>query len=205
MSPNRNLLYMDTETGGTNPDQHALLTIGLVAQGADGNIIAQEEIKVLPEAFECLDSAMKINCIDLDAHNAVALSREAAFRRLKRFIISSFGAGYYNEPVLVGHNVTFDRRFVDKLCLEFADALPYSYRSQDTMCMGFIMQDLGLFSAKKVTLDTLMEFYGIQMKQEDRHTALGDCLATREVHHAMLRHLQLNMLDVPVPYTPTIH
>lgn len=178
-------LYLDTETGGIKAATDALLTIGLVAHCDDRGILEEMEIAVQPEGLVIHPEALAVNHINMEEHLKIAVSRKKAALIIKQFIARNFGTGFPNIPFVVGHNIAFDRAFVDPL---FADDKfpPYSYRNLDTMGIALFMHDLGILpSAKSLKLDFLIDRYSIEIASEKRHTALGDALATRLAHLAM--------------------
>jgi len=178
-------LYLDTETGGLDPS-YALLTIGLVAHDDEQGILGTAHIKVSPVGFMVDDKALAINKIDMAEHLTHALPRQEAAEQVSAFIRKHFGFGWKNKPFVVGHNVSFDRGFMDKLFKDCKLELPYSYRALDTMGVALFMYDLGIYGdASNLKLDFLIERYGIEIAAADRHTSLGDALATRSAHLAM--------------------
>lgn len=178
-------LYLDTETGGLNASTDALLTIGLVAHDDTRGILDTAHIKVQPEHLTIHPEALAINKIDMVEHLAVAVSRIAAGQAVTQFIKKNFGWHYTDKPFVVGHNITFDRKFMDPLFLDYPHP-PYSYRNLDTMGIALFLHDLGIIpTAKSLKLDYLIERYGIEIAADKRHTSLGDALATRLAHLAM--------------------
>jgi len=181
-------LYLDTETGGVNARQDALLTIGLVAHDDEKGILETAHILVESNGFNVHPKALEINHIELASHNAQAVTRTTAAHLVDAFIIRNFGRGYTNKPFVVGHNIGFDRGFMDPL---WDGDKPYSYRNLDTMGIGLLMYDLGILpNAKNLKLDFFIERYGVEIEAKDRHTALGDALATRIVHLAQRQEIE---------------
>lgn len=178
-------LYLDTETGGVNPTTDALLTIGLVAHEDARGILGTEHILVQPEGRAVHVKALAVNHINIEEHQKTALSREDAAVAVKRFCELHFGVGFKNAPYLVGHNIGFDRSFVDPLFTENHMRIPYSYRNLDTMGIALFLQDCGYFTLDNMKLDSLVEHFNCEIAEKDRHTALGDALVTRDVHLAM--------------------
>ena len=183
-------LYLDTETGGLDPSC-ALLTIGLVAHDDKLGILGTDHIKVSAEGLTVEPKAIEINKLNMPAHEAEAITRRAAADRVIKFIKHYFGGHFLDKPFVVGHNIAFDRTFMDKLFKDQGLAVPYSYRNLDTMGIALFLHDLGIFeSAKSLKLDYLIERYSIEIASADRHTALGDALATRTAHLAMLAEVE---------------
>ncbi len=82
---NTRVLIIDTETGGLDPSEYSLLSLGAIVwdDGIPGNeialAIAEDNIVTEPEA-------MTINRIDLDAHLASAMSVHAAVAAFVSFL-----------------------------------------------------------------------------------------------------------------------
>ena len=189
-------LFADTETGGQNPLTDALLTVGLVAE-LDGVVLGTLHLKILPSGLECKGPAMLVNKIDLVEHCKEAISREDAALAIKRFVRLHFGFPRMdNKPVPVGQNVQFDLGFLYKLFADFEMDEPFRTLPLDTMHITFLMLDLGLIEVKNAKLDTLMTHFGIEIPEEERHTALGDALATRQVFHALKGSISKHLIPV---------
>ena len=67
-------LFIDTETGGIDPQKHALLSIGLVVWD-NGSIIASKEILIKQGDKSITQRSLNINKIDCAKHN------QSVFRR----------------------------------------------------------------------------------------------------------------------------
>jgi DNA polymerase-3 subunit epsilon len=174
------LLILDTETGGLNPNCDALLSVGLVVW-EDRALLAREEILIKGDPKKVSTRSLEINGIDLEQHNQVAYSEEEAFGRITRFLKKHF---QYFPVIICGHNVGLDIRFLKSLfLLQGADFAQYfSHRILDTASilqyvgiqMGYDQEKLLEFSSS----DHAFEFFKINIEEKDRHTALGDALAT---------------------------
>lgn len=179
-------VVVDTETGGTNPVRHDLLSVGLVAVDEHG-IRAMTDIKV-PGAHDRVDRAsLEINGIDLQQHNKDSVSREQARKKIENFL-----RAYVQDQwvLMAGWNVHFDRQFIKQLWYgrDMRGQRIYSHRfdwlfSYRMMDVHSYMALLNAFQDQFVyptSLDEALNLFGVSL-QGQRHTALTDALATAEL------------------------
>lgn len=82
---------------------------------------------------------------------------------------------YVGDGVLVAHNAAFDMAFLEKRQHE-------AEVSFDQPVLDTVLLAAHVFGrAESLTLDALAERFGIVIPPEERHTALGDAIATAEV------------------------
>ena len=176
------LLFLDTETGGLDPRQHSLLSLGLVV-GEGSRMVNSLEILVKHEPFVVSAGGMKVNRIDLVQHAAQALEPAMALKVLDVFLDQHFP--HRCKPiVLAGHNVGFDLAFL-KVFLEGqgSELEPrFSHRIVDTHSIAASLRDAGKLPLENLSSTALFAHFGIQIPEEARHTALGDSLATFELY-----------------------
>jgi len=179
---NEKLLFIDTETGGLDPRQHSLLSIGLVVWTPQG-ILASEEILLKEKVFRIDHHALKVNRIDLSVHASQAVSHPEAMQRLQAFVAKHFGG---KGIVLAGHNVSFDIGFIKQWFEEQAADFSslFSHRSIDTHSLLSALYFSGLV-AEKVT-DSSKAFDYFKIGVEQRHTALSDAIATATLFGKLL-------------------
>lgn len=169
-----NLVFLDIETTGLNPDTHEIIELGaiLVEQTFDatgrGNlrVLKEAEWKIIPEHIETADpEALRINGYSQeDWKNAVSLNRALTeFKELAR------------GGIAVGHNVSFDLSFIEKAFRKEKLVYPLHYHKLDTISLAYAKlwdkKDAQTFSLK-----ALCEYFGIV--NEKAHTALADTRAT---------------------------
>jgi DNA polymerase III epsilon subunit-like protein len=184
---NRNFLILDTETGGTNPYTAALLTLGMIAV-KDGKTVGRDYIQVLPkEGDELNPNSLLVNGINLEEHLKVAIPREDAAKRVKRFVYNHFGHTGKQAPHPVGHNLPFDINVLFRLFNEFEMAEPFSRFHFDTRYIAPILMLCGMERTANSKLDKFMEHYQITLPASGvRHNAADDAFATYEVFMAMI-------------------
>lgn len=169
------LLFIDTETGGLNPQEDALFEVALVVW-EDGVELAGKSWKIKTGDKMWHPSALEINNIVVKEHNNMALDQEQAANEIVDFINEWFPN---SAAILAGHNVSFDRDFLKVLIDEFACANFHeliSHRLLDTMSiLNFLVANHKL-PADVLSSDGAFRHFGIVV--ENRHTAMGDVEAT---------------------------
>jgi DNA polymerase III epsilon subunit-like protein len=111
--------------------------------------------------------------------------------KIERYLSSVF-PGEAVTPV--GHNVGFDVAFLRKLAFLGGrnEITAISHRALDTHTMLYLLHLKGRVPPSALSSDGAFEYFGIRVPDNERHTALGDALATREL---VLRIFE--MLEVP--------
>jgi DNA polymerase-3 subunit epsilon len=171
-------LFLDTETGGLDAGRHSLLTLGLVVGDAAG-VRESLELALRHEPYVVSGGGMKVNRIDLAKHHETALGPAEALAALDAFLERHFGP---SAPItLVGHNIAFDRAFLGAWLDSVGRPLEprFHHRTIDTHAVAAALQDAGRLPGElRLSSDGLFAHFGIQVPEADRHTALGDALAT---------------------------
>lgn len=189
-----NIVVIDTETGGTDPAVHSLLSIALVMvrpppaiaeAGGDRLSFYVEEpvLSVTPKA-------MSINQIDL----RVWPPKKAQPPRDVCWSIGIFlGMRYSSERpvILCGHNVAFDVGFLKRLYRLAGIDYPstFSFRTIDTHTLMWALGTAGKMPMCS-SLDEGLAHFNIEVPEGARHTALGDALATKSLLRELLALMQ---------------
>ena len=178
------LLFIDTETGGLDPDKHSLLSLAMVIW-EDMEIIDSQELLINDGILSVTKEALSINKIDIEKHKQSAMPSPEAIEKIFLFTGKHFpGRG---KITLAGHNVHFDINFLrvffsanNKNFDEF-----FSHRIIDTSSILHYLYLAGKLKQKAVSSDKAFELFDI--KVEGRHTALGDAIATAELFTKLLQ------------------
>lgn len=173
-------VFIDFETSGLDPAIHSPLEIALVVV-EDGRVLDSYRREIYNENPVADVRAMEINGLHINPPGA--LHRSAIQLQVKQFLRQ-----YFDEPVtLVGQNVPFDVGFLKALFV--GSTTPYheifSHRHIDTSVLYQFFYRMGLL-AKGGSLGDIAKNLGIEVSEEQRHTALGDCLLTLQVLNAMV-------------------
>ena len=175
-------LFLDTETGGLDARVHSLLSLGLVV--GDGSRIANTlEILVKHEPYVVSGGGMKVNRIDLARHDAQALAPAQALAVLDIFVDQHFP--HRCQPIiLAGHNVGFDQAFLKVFLEGQGQSLEprFSHRVVDTHSLAAGLRDAGKLPSASLSSTALFDHFGIRVPEDQRHTALGDAVATFELY-----------------------
>lgn len=167
------IAWLDTETGGLDPQSTDLLTIGIYAGGRGRSwSIARDSYRTTPKALE-------VNGIDLD----VLRRRGKPVEVVDEEITASLGRlrkmGY---SVIGGQNLAFDLRFLTAQLPQVAAALP-RFRTTDTQIVARFLQEAGALDVPSTSLAALCAHFGVQ---HGGHEALADAISTAGVYDAML-------------------
>lgn len=172
------LLFIDTETGGTDPASNSLLSLGLVVW-KELEVRASLEILIDDGVFNVTEKALEINRIDLGEHRKRAVSPTVAIRQMDEFINSHFPGD--EKIVLGGHNVNFDVNFLNAFLTRngYSYQQRFSHRHVDTSAILFYLYLTGKIKRKLTASQDALDYFGIAV--QGRHTALGDAVATAQL------------------------
>lgn len=180
-----NIVSLDVETAGTDHTQHKLIQVGMVALDEDLMEINRSEFYVCQSRYGVNEEAMKINGLSIDEVMRKGMLPFVASEAIKAFVEASFGVIDHKDkrPVMLGHNVEFDKRFIKQQLFDDVGSSFESVFSHRTICTHSILHFLA--SCGKVPYHIMkshkaFEHFGIENK--NAHTALSDALATRELY-----------------------
>jgi DNA polymerase III epsilon subunit-like protein len=180
------LLFLDTETGGLDPAQTSLLSLGFAVRDvAAKKTLNKLELFVRHDPYQVTAGALNVNKIDLVEHHAKAYKPEQCIEMIKEFLYPYFKE---TQAVLAGHNVPFDigftkHMFQQKGHLELYNGL-FSHRSVDTLTIAQFLKDAGKLEVDRCSSSHLFRKFKIEV--DGRHTAMGDCLATIDLYDNLL-------------------
>lgn len=177
------VLFLDTETGGIDPQKHSLLSVGMIVW-EDGVLGARELININDGLNICTKEALSINKINIDEHIKNAVSPKDAVNEIINFIEEHFGKG--ERVTLIGHNITFDIGFLKQLFknnnCEYGKY--FSHRSVDNHTIMFYLQICGIIKDKIISSRDALKYFNI--KPVDRHNDLGDAIDTATVFNKLV-------------------
>jgi DNA polymerase-3 subunit epsilon len=101
-----------------------------------------------------------------DAMVQAAPTIDVVLQRFEKFV---------GDAVMVAHNAPFDMKFLT--LKQDACGVRFDNHVLDTVLLAAHIHG----TVDSLTLDSLTERYGIVLPEEDRHTALGDSIATAEL------------------------
>lgn len=174
---NEDLIFVDIETTGTDPEKHEIIELAYILVRQDKGaftVVEERELKIKPEHIETAEpTALRINGYD-EGQWIFASSLADA---MKLFSEKSKGA------VFVAQNVTFDYSFIERALTKTGVPNEMFYAKLDTISMAYakLYKDP---RAEKFQLKKLCEYFGIENPKA--HTALADTRATFEVFKRLM-------------------
>lgn len=185
---NGKLLFIDTETGGVNPDKHSLLSVGLVAWDIDAGIIDKRELLIKHSEYKVTKSALRVNKINLEEHDLTAITGTEAIKEIDEFCEKNFPKDH--KVVVAGHNIIFDIGFIKSLLSANGRSFEnmFSHRSIDTASILQFLQISGKLSIGINSSSEGFKFFGIEV--DNRHSALSDSIATAQLFDKMLEFIK---------------
>lgn len=177
-------VFIDTETGGTDPQKHSLLSIGVVVWEKDNGIISQKEFFVKSKQYVVTREAQGINKFDIETHEKFAQEPKIVINELITFLYN-----YFPENAafpLVGHNVQFDINFLKEFFKKNGRSFNsyFAHRSIDTYSIFKAMTIAGLIDKNLNSSADAFRYFNIKVQR--RHSALYDSIATVELFEKLL-------------------
>lgn len=178
------IIFIDTETGGTDPDKHSLFSVGLVAWNREKGIIDSCEIFIKSETYTYTVEAQKINKFQKEQHEKNAVSHKDAVAAIRSFCIKN--TKKTKEIQVAGHNIQFDIAFLRKLFEAENRSINrlFSHRMIDTFSILRFLVDAGKIEMSPISSSNAFKILNI--KVDDRHSALGDAVATAKLYEKLL-------------------
>lgn len=178
------LLFIDTETGGLDPEKHSLLSVGFVVWDSIEGICSCAEYRLKSDRYSVTKTAQKINkLMQSDFEDAITpLDLIQKIEEIKEVFFYDCAA-----IPLAGHNTQFDVQFIKKMFKDNRRSFDnlFSHRIVDTYSILKFLQDGGLIKESISSSAQAFKFFGIQVS--GRHTALGDALATAKLYERLLQ------------------
>lgn len=176
-------LVIDTETGGLSPSEHSLLSVAGVICSPKNNVCETLFDFYVKEPSLSVDKeALAVNKINLSKVVLEGLEPVPAIEKMIQSIDKYFGTSPGGNLILVGHNVGFDIAFLKRLFslagYKFENL--FSHRSIDTASILAFLQMTNIVPDGKSSSNVLFDLCNIKVNEKDRHTALGDALATAQ-------------------------
>jgi len=178
------MIVLDTETGGLDPENKSILSVGCVVLNDNLSIVDEFENYVKESDIIADPRALAINKIDLEWLKENGKSPAEVITNLEEFL-----SKYYNKKekiTMAGHNVGFDVGFMKRLYKQGGAGLEgyesrFSHRTVDTASIiRFFMLAKRLDIPAANSTDAF-KYFGIEISDTERHTALADARATAKL------------------------
>lgn len=176
-----NLLFIDTETGGLNPVEDALLTIHMSLRDPDLEELSCLDVKIHSGNRNINRHAMLVNGINLYEHNKEALNSHEAAMLVTDYLKKSKAMSPGGMAV-VAHYVEFDLGFMTQLLPTFRGG--YGRGSICTRVLATTMMAGRYMVSKNASLQEVRQALGIEI-EATAHDARGDVLVCVEI----MRHM----------------
>lgn len=170
----KDLLVLDVETTGTNPQTDQIIELAAVHLAGRELREVQSFVSRIRPTRPISESAQKVHGIT-SADLETAPDEQEAFDAFVEFAPT--------EAILTGHNVGFDVSFLKGSYSRTGHPFDFDYHHLDVWSLAFFILGAVGVSLPKYNLDFLAGLYGIPRPKD--HDALSDVRATVEV----LRHL----------------
>lgn len=179
-----NYIFIDTETGGVDPNKHSLLSIGICVWNMEDGIVDKKEIYVKSSNYIVTKHAKTMNKFIEEEHNLNAIEQKLVIKEL-----IAFCRKYIPEPYaipIIGHNIQFDVSFLKVLFKSNNKSFNqyFSHRYIDTYSVFKTYVLAGIIKEEIDSSSDAFSYFGIKVK--GRHSALGDCVATVELYEKLI-------------------
>jgi DNA polymerase-3 subunit epsilon len=180
--PLRDLTYVvfDTETTGLNPNGGDEIVQLAAVRVMNGRRVQGEELDQLVNPGRPIPASSTAVHGVTEAMVADAPSIDTVGAKFFR---------YCEHAVLVAHNAPFDMAFFHKHAGRIGAR--FEHPVFDTVLLSAILFGQG----EPHTLDALADRFGVVIPEADRHTAMGDTIATAEVFQRMIPMLEARGID----------
>ena len=166
--------YLDTETTGLSAESHEIIEIAIVTEHSDGSV-ERWETKIAPEHIErAHPKALEVNGYTPEAW-ADAPKAQEVVETIHRLL---------DGAVIVGHNVSFDIKFVNVLFDAHGIDHKWDHRAViDTITL--VKEHLAPTGLKSASLDNTRRWLGWSL--DGAHTALQDAEDCMKLRHTLER------------------
>jgi DNA polymerase-3 subunit epsilon len=178
------IIFIDTETGGIEPEKHSLLSIGLVAWSMQDGIIGCLEVFIKSKEYIFTKEAQRLNKFDKEEHEKKAVDTKDALKLIEAFI-SKYCSECKNVQI-AGHNTQFDVAFLKVFFKQNGRSFNqiFSHRIIDTYSILKFLVDAGVIEDSVAGSGKAFMYFNIKVQQ--RHSALSDAVATSKLYEELL-------------------
>jgi DNA polymerase III epsilon subunit-like protein len=192
-----NIVFLDTETGGTDPKQHSLLSLAAIITDTSFNEIRRFESFVRQPAYVVSGEAIRKNKIDVSGDESWpdALSVKQAFVEFLGLPVDILNGvkNVDNRWVIHGKNPNFDVLFLKAFFGEHVYNSLFMYYTRDVTETFVVLVDEGIYQRPKhLTLQDLCIVLGVEHDENALHNAMYDTEMTLKCAQKM--QVQINQV-----------
>lgn len=184
----RRMILLDVETTGFDCEKNQLLEVGMLVI-YQMEVVAKLELKIRHNAYFVTPSAIKANDIDIIKHDEEGITTKEAAEEILKFVEEVKGDSS-ERILLIGQNIDFDIKFIENLMMKEYKIKEFrkfvGYRKLDIMQVALLKNIEGKVRVEKQDLDHLLKQLDIDIKDNVRHSAIGDCYLEWEVLNKLL-------------------
>lgn len=174
------ILFLDTETGGVNPKESALIQLSGIVR-IDKKDVEEFNFFIKPfEGSEVNPKALEVQGRTLEELDSEKYKSEAETYFYFKKILDKYINKYDN--IVAGYNVKFDIEMLQSFFKRQNDNYLFSYISSATIdplpCIGFLQLCGILPVLENNKLETWCNYFGIEFQA---HDSLEDIKATKEL------------------------
>ena len=168
------LIFIDVETSGLTPTVHEVLQIAVIRDDPTTGMVTRYETKIKPTRIGWAEpKALEVNGYTPEAW-ADSPSAKDVLTELKPWL---------EDGILVGHNVAFDRAFLEELFARHKDSIKLPHRTLDTY--GLAYEHLAPCGLESLALDVIRKF--LRWPLVGGHEAMRDAEDCRKLYHTLSR------------------
>lgn len=178
------LVFIDTETGGLDPQIHSLLSLGMVAINYSVQVPYYWTFSL--DNYNCTQEALNINHLDIEELRRTG-KKECQIAEEFLAAIQEIELIDGEKITLAGHNVSFDINFLKEFLKRnnISFHKHFHYRSVDTASILRYLYDKGVFPEKFASLETACKILGVANVQT--HNAIDDAYLTYALYQRLLQ------------------
>jgi DNA polymerase III epsilon subunit-like protein len=180
----RDILWIDTETGGLSSEKHSVLSVALVATRGD-QIIGEAEFQIRQEPIVADPIALQVNGIDINSPGLTHGEFQDAY--WEKMMEWYYAEGYDEDksPTIGGANTQFDLKFLRKALGERAEGFVLDPLI-DVQKIAVEMKKKNLVNFESKKLESLCKACDVPIEIGDvYHTALGDVRQTFKLYQRL--------------------
>ena len=178
------LMFVDTETGGLDPQKHSLLSLGIVIWDSAIGELYSTEYYINSDNYNVTKTAARINHFNEKDQLEKSLNPIDVVEKIISLKETYFSD--YSSIPLAGHNISFDVQFIKKMFISCGRSYEkvFSHRLVDTYSIIKYLTDCHLIPSGINSSASAFKYFNISVN--GRHTALGDAKATMQLYSKLI-------------------